>query len=386
MPPKGKKRSAPSNNDANGSEAAVAETTKQPKHEEKASAPAAPTSEAKAEHVEPVKEDKKSSKKSKSTSKSTTSKSKKAESEAEAAPAPKRARKERVKRQTWEYEAPEEEQKWTDWDEIFFVGTEWENYDKIFKYEWDFEHLYSYLSAEKDPVYVFGVTEPQYTKADGEDTIVVVPALVTVKSSVAPPEIVSLKSVQKVVEELVPFSRLKIEWRRIPNTSVNIMHCRVRRETIDKMPQDRRNEFTYALPYILRERDVKEAETAGGDTSVQVQIERKDAPPLLFDHDWEMDTIADRAKEVCEEEEMNAEGDLDMVKQAIREAVKAKKEQNAAEAKRIRERYDQYSAEAKKAYETMKVTKWYPQNSNPDLSQLKNPFVNRYYGKADEIH
>eukprot|EP00762_Andalucia_godoyi_P005368 ANDGO_06823.mRNA.1 hypothetical protein len=307
-----------------------------------------------------------------------------------AAPKTKKPRPPKAKKVYFEVSDESVEESWTEWKDVYFCGTEWENYARIFDHDWTFEHLWKYLSERENgtpeghKIYMFGVTEPQFCKVDGQDQVVLIPAIVVVESKVAPPELISLKSVQLVEEIMVPFSRLKLSWRRVESTVIHALRCGARKEMIKKMPIERRNEFTYALPYILRKKDIEEA-SSGQETSVQVQVEREDNPPLLFDHDWEMDTIADRAQEICDDSGITDAAEIDRIKNAIKAAVKSKKEANAKDAEKIKARYDAFSSAQKDAYETMKVSKWYPENKNPEIEQWKTPFINRYWGRASEV-
>lgn len=287
------------------------------------------------------------------------------------------------------YETVSEDEAWSEWKGIYFAGTEWENYDRIFDYPWTFEHVWKYLSEREkgtddgSKLFVFGVTEPQFCKVNGADQVVLIPALVVAETKAPPPESIALKSVQLVEEIMVPFSRLKLTWHQISGTEIHVLKCGARKQMIERMPIERRNEFTYALPYMLRKKDIDEM--GGQDTSVQVQVEREGNPPLLFDHDWEMDTIADRANEICEDSGITDATEIENVKQAIKAAVKAKKEANAKEVEKVRARYEAFTDAQKEAFETMRVTKWYPENKEPEIDQWKTPFINRYWGRASQV-
>jgi hypothetical protein len=58
-----------------------------------------------------------------------------------------------------------EESYWNGWKQIYLVGTEWDLYDEVYKYNWDFTHLQNKLQDENDTelngkyLYLFGVTE-----------------------------------------------------------------------------------------------------------------------------------------------------------------------------------------------------------------------------------
>ncbi|CAI5952480.1 unnamed protein product [Closterium sp. NIES-65] len=68
------------------------------------------------------------------------------------------------------------------WKEAFPVGTEWDQYDKVYEIEWDFSNLDEAFD-EGGPlhdkrVYLFGCTEPQLVHWKGKDKVVHVPAVV----------------------------------------------------------------------------------------------------------------------------------------------------------------------------------------------------------------
>lgn len=73
----------------------------------------------------------------------------------------------------------------------------------------------------------------------------------------------------------------------------------------------------------------------------------------------------------------------EFVKEKVREAKRANREAREARRKAIEE----MSEETKAAFESMKFYKFYPVQSpdTPDLSEVKSPFINRYYGKAHEV-
>lgn len=54
---------------------------------------------------------------------------------------------------------------WSEWKEIFLVGTEWNIYDQTYSVNWDFDHLLEKLSNKDDAdfkgkyIYMFGSTE-----------------------------------------------------------------------------------------------------------------------------------------------------------------------------------------------------------------------------------
>lgn len=77
----------------------------------------------------------------------------------------------------------------------------------------------------------------------------------------------------------------------------------------------------------------------------------------------------------------------DALKNAIKEEVtSAKKKVEEAKEKRKKE-YDAIPESVKKALNSIKKYKFYPQNKEPNLAELglKSPFINRYYGMSDEM-
>jgi hypothetical protein len=86
---------------------------------------------------------------------------------------------------------------WQGWQDIFFVGTEWNNYDLIFKQaRWDFDHLEDALfegELKDKKIFMFGSTEPQTIGHD--QNVYLIPTITAVVGDIVPPNKLGIKSV-----------------------------------------------------------------------------------------------------------------------------------------------------------------------------------------------
>ncbi|KAL9313754.1 hypothetical protein ACSQ67_019206 [Phaseolus vulgaris] len=263
------------------------------------------------------------------------------------------------------------------WRETFPVGTEWDQLDSVYQYKWNFSNLENafeeggVLHGRK--VYLFGCTEPQLVWFKDESKVVCIPVVVAVVSPFPPSDKIGINSVQRESEEIIPMTQMKMDW--VPYIPLED------RAALKHLKLDRVKKYEYCLPYFYQ--PFKEDEL---EQSTEVQIIFPAEPkPVFCEFDWELDELEEFADKLIEEEELSEDQKdtfKEFVKEKVREAKKSNREAREARRKVIAE----MSEETKSAFEAMRFYKFYPMQSPdaPDVSNVKSPFINRYYGKAHE--
>lgn len=224
-------------------------------------------------------------------------------------------------------------------------------------------------------------------------TVVPIPVIVAVVSSRPPPELVAITSVQRSSEEIVPMAKLKMGWHpllrknalRLPKQPrVYVLKCEQRRARLRNMAEDDVKTYEYVLPYVFLPDGEEAAAADQVDTEVTVTWEKPDGKTTMFPYDWEMDDDVDEFVEA-----KMADDGLDggaataaSMAAAIRAEVAATKERYRAERAARKAKVDAMPADERESLRTMRLYKFYPQNTQPDLSGCKTKFCNRYYGKA----
>ncbi|XP_022133379.1 uncharacterized protein LOC111005966 [Momordica charantia] len=284
------------------------------------------------------------------------------------------------------------------WKAAFPVGTEWDQLDSVYQYNWNFSNLEDAfeeggkLYGEK--VYLFGSTEPQLVSFKGESRVICIPVVVAVVSPFPPSDKIGINSVQREAEEIIPMKQMKMGWvPYIPledrdsrvdklKSQIFILSCTQRRAALKHLKIDRVKKYEYCLPYFYQ--PFKEDEL---EQSTEVQIIFPAEPkPIFCEFDWELDELQEFTDKLIEEEELSEDQKdafKEFVKEKVREAKKANREAREARKKVLQE----MSEETKAAFEKMRFYKFYPVQTqdSPDISNVKAPFINRYYGKAHEI-
>ncbi|KAJ8769685.1 hypothetical protein K2173_005288 [Erythroxylum novogranatense] len=352
------------------------------------------------------------------------------------------------------------------WKAAFPVGTEWDQLDAVYQFNWDFTNLENafeeggVLHGKK--VYLFGCTEPQLVPFKGENKLIyipvvvavilwifscsyilhfislslgfiltwsiiqdffflgtrvnhnsqcsidswcildmfcicflnIVPKMLEVDSPFPPSDKIGINSVQREAEEIVPMKQMKMGWiPYIPlenrdsqvdrlKHQIFILGCTQRRAALKHLKIDRVKKYEYCLPYFYQ--PLKEDELL---QSTEVQIIFPAEPkPVFCEFDWELDELEEFTDKLILEEELSEDQKdafKDFVKEKVREAKKANREAREARKKALEE----MSEETKKAFESMRFYKFYPMHTpdTPDVSNVKAPFINRYYGKAHEV-
>ncbi|XVE83230.1 hypothetical protein DITRI_Ditri16bG0070900 [Diplodiscus trichospermus] len=284
------------------------------------------------------------------------------------------------------------------WKAVFPVGTEWDQLDSVYQFNWNFSNLEDAfeeggkLYGKK--VYLFGCTEPQLVPYKGENKVICIPVVVAVVSPFPPSDKIGINSVQREAEEIVPMKQMKMDWvPYVPlenrdsqvdrlKSQIFILSCTQRRVALKQMKIDRLKKYEYCLPYFYQ--PLKEDEL---EQSTEVQIIFPAEPkPVFCEFDWELDELDEFTDKLIEEEELDKDQKdafKEFVKEKVREAKKANRQAREARKKALEE----MSAETKAAFESMRFYKFYPVPTpdTPDVSNVKAPFINRYYGKAHEI-
>ncbi|KAJ9186972.1 hypothetical protein P3X46_002477 [Hevea brasiliensis] len=284
------------------------------------------------------------------------------------------------------------------WKEAFPVGTEWDQLDSVYQFNWNFSNLEDafeeggILHGKK--VYLFGCTEPQLVPYKDEQKVICIPAVVAIMSPFPPSDKIGINSVQRESEEIVPMKQMKMDWvPYIPlenresqvdrlKSQIFILSCTQRRSALRLLKIDRVKKYEYCLPYFYH--PFKEDEL---EQSTEVQIIFPAEPkPVFCEFDWELDELEEFTDNLIKEEELSEDQKdafKEFVKEKVREAKKANREARESRKKALAE----MSEETKKAYENMRFYKFYPVETpdTPDISKVKAPFINRYYGKAHEV-
>ncbi|KAJ9670851.1 hypothetical protein PVL29_027034 [Vitis rotundifolia] len=319
--------------------------------------------------------------------------------ESNSSKAPTRAKRVKASKPESEPEFFEEKRNMEDlWKETFPVGTEWDQFDLLYQFKWNFSNLEKAfeeggkLYGKK--VYLFGCSEPQLVSYKGENKVICIPAVVAVVSPFPPSDKIGINSVQREAEEIVPMKQMKMDWvPYIPlenresqvdrlKTQIFILSCTQRRAALKHLKIDRVKKYEYCLPYFYQPFKEDELEQS---TEVQI-IFPAETKPVFCEFDWELDELEEFTDKLIEEEELDADQKdafKDFVKEKVREAKKANRQAREARKKALEE----MSEEAKAAFENMKFYKFYPVQTEdtPDISNVKAPFINRYYGKAHEV-
>ncbi|XP_068642761.1 protein HEAT INTOLERANT 4-like [Aristolochia californica] len=284
------------------------------------------------------------------------------------------------------------------WQAAFPVGTEWDQMDAVYEIKWDFTNLENsfeeggVLHGKK--VYIFGCTEPQMVFIKGEGKVICIPAVVAVVFPFPPSDKIGVKSVQRENEEIIPMKEMKMAWapyfpledrlsqvERFKSHQIFTLSCTQRRAALKHLKIERIKKYDYCLPYFYN--PLKEDEE---EQNTVVQIMYPTEPPVVCDFDWDMDDLEEFADEKIKDEvlpESEKEEFKKFIKEKVKESKKAQRE--AKEARKMA--VEEMDEKTKEAYESMRFYKFYPvqKPDTPDISSVKSPFINRYYGKAHEV-
>lgn len=286
------------------------------------------------------------------------------------------------------------------WKDAFPVGTEWDQYDRVYELHWDFSHLEEafeengILHGKK--VFLFGCTEPQFITFGDVSKVVHIPAVVAVVAQHAPSDKIGIKSVQMEGEFIVSMKEMKMDW--VPFIPADMDHisvercksqiftlkCIQRRVALRNLKEERLKKYEYCLPYFNNPFKEEEQEP---DTVVPIIYSFDDGkPPLLTEFDWELDDLEEMAENLVKDESLTPET-KDSFKDVVKQRVSEERKQQRQAREERRKKIEKMSAETRAFYENIRFYKFYPRPSpgTPDISALKSPFINRYYGKATQV-
>lgn len=107
---------------------------------------------------------------------------------------------------------------------------------------------------------------------------------------------------------------------------------------------------------------------------------------VVCDFDWDLDDVEEFTDNLVQEEVLTEDSKEDFKKFVIERVTEEKKKQREVREAR-KKAIESTSPETKAAFENMRFYKFYPVQSpnTTDISNVKVPFINRYYGKAHEV-
>ncbi|KAA8546898.1 hypothetical protein F0562_003327 [Nyssa sinensis] len=270
------------------------------------------------------------------------------------------------------------------WQQVFPVGTEWDQLDLVYQYKWNFSNLENAfeeggeLYAQKS--YLFGCTEPQLVFFKGEGKVTCIPVVVAVVSPFPPSDKIGINSVQREAEEILPMKQMKMDWvPYIPledrdsqverlKSQIFILSCTQRRAGLKHLKLEHVKKFEYCLPYFYQPLQEDELEQ---NTIVQI-IFPAEPKPVFCEFDWDLDELEEFTDKLVEEEELSEDQKdafKDFVQEKVREGKKANREAREARKKALEE----MSEETKDAFQNMRFYKFYPVPTpdTPDVSNVK---------------
>ncbi|CAL5323923.1 unnamed protein product [Camellia sinensis] len=271
------------------------------------------------------------------------------------------------------------------WQQVFPVGTEWDQLDHVYQYKWNFSNLENAFEEGGElygqKVYLFGCTEPQLVFFNGEGKVTCIPVVVAVASPFPPSDKIGINSVQREAEEIVPMKQMKMDWvPYIPledrdsqverlASQIFILSCTQRRAGLRHLKLERVKKFEYCLPYFYQPLTEDELEQS---TIVQI-IFPAEEKPVFCEFDWELDELEEFTDKLIEEEELSEDQKdafKDFVKEKVREGKRANREAREARKKALEE----MSEDTKAAFQSMKFYKFYPMPTpdTPDVSNVKD--------------
>ncbi|KAK3002390.1 hypothetical protein RJ639_021226 [Escallonia herrerae] len=257
------------------------------------------------------------------------------------------------------------------WQQVFPVGTEWDQLDQVYQYKWNFSNLENAFEEGGElygkKVYLFGCTEPQLVFFKDQAKITCIPVVVAVVSPFPPSDKIGINSVQREAEEILPMKQMKMDWvPYIPlenrgsqverlKSQIYILSCVQRRAGLKHLKVERVKKFEYCLPYFYQPLKEDELEQS---TVVQIMFPG-DPNPVVCEFDWEFDELKEFVDKKVEEEEVTEDQ---------KDAFKAREARRKA--------LEEMSEEAKAAFENMRFYKFYPMASpdTPDVSNVKVRF------------
>ncbi|XP_020273197.1 uncharacterized protein LOC109848214 [Asparagus officinalis] len=265
--------------------------------------------------------------------------------------------------------------------------------DKLREINWDFSNLEKVFEEGGElygkTVYMFGCTEPQLLEVNGEQKVTLIPIIVAVVSPIPPSDKIGVKSIQRETEDIIPMKAMKMAWiPYIPlenrqsrvdrlKTQIYTLGCSQRRSALKHLKIERVKQYDYCLPYL----QPLKADEDEDDTVVNIMYPLE--PPIVCDFDWELDDLEEFADELVQEETLS-EDQKDAFKEYVKEQVRERKRAQRQAKEARRKAIEDMDPATKAAFENMQFYKFYPVQTpdTPDISKVKVPYINRYYGKA----
>lgn len=271
------------------------------------------------------------------------------------------------------------------WKAAFPVGTPRSKLDSplYHSFKWDFSNLERELEEggklykKNSKVYLFGATEEAIVQ---QVMVVLIPVVVAVVSASPPSNELGLVENEGEVEEIIPMKRLKMDWAPyVPldkralkaGPEIFVLRCTQRRAAL-KHKHVKGNgdlvKFEYAVPYLDPAAQLMHREVEDDQEEEEEYFSANDdqLEELYFSGEDEGQVIEEDHVKVEEGEE---EAKRDNINGQIREGRGGGRRRSLENMR-------------------MRIYKFYPiqtADSTPDISEVKNAFVNRYYGSAHEI-
>ncbi|KAF9598640.1 hypothetical protein IFM89_029890, partial [Coptis chinensis] len=127
------------------------------------------------------------------------------------------SRRKRVKAPTTPDEFFQEKRNMEDlWRAVFPVGTELDQFDMVYRFNWNFSNLEDAFEENGvlhgNKVYLFSCIEPQLVPVNGENKVICIPVVVATVSPFPPSDKIGINSVQREAEEILPMKKMKMDW------------------------------------------------------------------------------------------------------------------------------------------------------------------------------
>lgn len=282
------------------------------------------------------------------------------------------------------------------WQVAFPVGTEWDNMDKLHEINWNFSNLENAFEEGGElcgkKVYLFGCTEAQMLKVNDVEKVILIPVVVAVCSPVPPSDKIGVKSVQREAEQIIPMKSMKMAWmpyiplesRQSPverlHTEIYTIGCTQRRSALKFLKVERVKQYDYCLPYLQSLKPDEDEQ----DTIVHIMYPLE--PPVVCEFDWELDELEEFTDELVKEEALS-EDQKDKFKEYVKAQVKEKKLAQRQTREARKKAIEDMDPKTRSALENMRLYKFYPVQTpdTPDISHVKESYINRYYGKAHAV-
>ncbi|XP_010473817.1 PREDICTED: uncharacterized protein LOC104753233 [Camelina sativa] len=308
----------------------------------------------------------------------------------ETEPAPRNKKSRATKTTKEEVQYVEEKRNLEDlWKVAFPVGIEWDKFDALYEFNWDFKILEEGLLLGKK-FFVFVSAEPQLVSYKDTRKIRDIPTVIAIESVFPPSDKIGAVSIQSAMEESFPMKQMKMDWipyipiekrdRQVDRMyfQIFILGCKQRRSALRQLKEERARMFEYCIPYFYQPIEENELEE-----STVVYMIFPTEPPLPCEFDWELDELEEFVDGQIENEKLCAE-QRDEFKEFVKEQVRAAKKANR-EAKDARKKAKELDVDTQRAFQSMRFYKFYPQPS-PDVPTFeKSPFINRFYGKTHKV-